>query len=176
MPSVYLRLLIFLLAILIPAYASSSLTLHMKYSAYTLNKQGDNIQPWPTPFPIWNQFVVPCPILTVASWPAYRFLRRQVRWSGIPFSFRILQFVVTHTVKGFGVVNKVKVKWSHSVVSGSLQPHGSSVHGIFQARVLGWVVISFSRGSSWPRDWTWVSCIAGRHFTIWATREAPINQ
>ena len=69
-PSVYLRLLIFLLAILIPAYASSSLTLHMKYSAYTLNKQGDNIQPWHTPFPIWNQFVVPCPILTVASWPA----------------------------------------------------------------------------------------------------------
>ena len=39
-----------------------------------LNKQGDNIQPWWTPFPIWNQSVVPCPVLTVASWPAYRFL------------------------------------------------------------------------------------------------------
>ena len=49
---------------------------------------------------------------------------------------------------------------------------GSSVHGIFQARVLEWVAISFSRGSSWSRDWTWVSHIAGRHFTIWATREA----
>ena len=46
---------------------------------------------------------------------------------------------------------------------------GSSVHGIFQARVLEWVAISFSRGSSWPRDWTQVSHIAGRHFTIWAT-------
>ena len=52
------------------------------YSAYKLNKQGDNIQPWPTPFPIWNQSVIPCPVLTVASWPAYRFLKRQVRWSG----------------------------------------------------------------------------------------------
>ena len=45
------------------------------YSAYKLNKQGDNIQPWCTPFPIWNQSVVPCPVLTVASWPAYRFSR-----------------------------------------------------------------------------------------------------
>ena len=49
---------------------------------------------------------------------------------------------------------------------------GSSVQGIFQARILEWVAISFSRGSSWPRDWTQVSCIVGRHFTIWATREA----
>ena len=47
----------------------------------------------------------------------------------------------------------------------------SSVHGISQVRILKWVVISFSRGSSRPRDGTWVSCIAGRFFTIWATRE-----
>ena len=51
---------------------------------------------------------------------------------------------------------------------------GSSVHGIFQARVLEWVAISFSRGSSWPRDQTLVSHIAGRRFTVWATREVPI--
>ena len=51
-------------------------------------------------------------------------------------------------------------------------PPGSSVHGIFQARVLEWVAISFSRGSSQPRDWTRVSCTAGRHFTVCATREA----
>ena len=50
---------------------------------------------------------------------------------------------------------------------------GFSVHGIFQARELEWVAISFFRGSSWPRDRTQVSCIAGRHFTLWATREAP---
>ena len=46
----------------------------MMYSAYKLNKQGDNMQPWRTPFPIWNQSVVPCPVLTVASWLTYRFL------------------------------------------------------------------------------------------------------
>ena len=49
---------------------------------------------------------------------------------------------------------------------------GSSNHGIFQARVPEWVAIPFSRGSSWPRDRTLVSCIAGRGFTLWATREA----
>ena len=49
---------------------------------------------------------------------------------------------------------------------------GFSVHGIFQARVLKWIVISFSKGSSRPRNRTLVSCIAGRRFTVWATREA----
>ena len=89
--SEYLRLLVFLPSILIPAYASSSPAFLTMYSAEKVNKQGDNIQPWRTPFPIWNQSVVPFPVLTVASWPAYRFLRRQVRWSGIPISFRIFQ-------------------------------------------------------------------------------------
>ena len=50
-------------------------------------------------------------------------------------------------------------------------PPGSSVHGIFQARILEWVALSFSRRSSQLRDWTWVSHIAGRCFTVWATRE-----
>ena len=49
---------------------------------------------------------------------------------------------------------------------------GSSVHGILQARILEWIAICSSRGSSWLRDWTQVSCIAGRFFTVWATREA----
>ena len=49
---------------------------------------------------------------------------------------------------------------------------GSSVHGVLQARILGWVAISFSRASSRPRNRTRVSCIAGRLFTDWATREA----
>ena len=48
---------------------------------------------------------------------------------------------------------------------------GFSVHGIFQARILEWVAISFSRRSSQPRDWTWVFHIVGRRFTVWATRE-----
>ena len=48
---------------------------------------------------------------------------------------------------------------------------GSSIHGIFQERTLEWVAISFSRRSSQLRDWTQVSYIVGRYFTIWATRE-----
>ena len=62
---------------------------------------------------------------------------------------------------------------SHSVVSDSLSPPGSSVHGILQAKILQWVAILFSRGSSQPRDQTQVSCIAGRFFTVWTTWEAP---
>ena len=49
---------------------------------------------------------------------------------------------------------------------------GSSVHGILQSRILEWVAMSSSRGSSQPRDQTQVSCIAGRFFTIWATRKS----
>ena len=49
---------------------------------------------------------------------------------------------------------------------------GSSVHGILQTRILEWVAIPFSRGSSWPRDWTCVSWIGGGFFTFLATQEA----
>ena len=73
--SAYLRLLIFLQAIFIPGCTSSSPAFLMMYSAYKLNKQGDNIQTWRTPFPIWNQSVVPCPVLTVASDLHTNFLR-----------------------------------------------------------------------------------------------------
>ena len=100
----YLRLSIFLPAILIPVCASSSLAFSMM-----LNKQGDNIQPCCTSVLTWNQYVAPCPVLTVVSWSAYRFIKRQVRWSGIPIFFRVFQFVVIHTVKGFGIINKAKV-------------------------------------------------------------------
>ena len=95
--STYLRLLMFVPAVLIPACASSSPAFCMMYSAYKLNKQGDDIQRWCTPYPIWNQSVVPCPVLTIASWPAYRLLRRQVRWSGIPISFRIFHCLLWST-------------------------------------------------------------------------------
>ena len=67
--------------------------------------------------------------------------------------------------------------FSHSLMSNSLwhhgdcSPPGSFVHGILQARLLNWVAIPFSGVSSWPRDWARVSYIAGRFFTIWATRE-----
>ena len=67
--------------------------------------------------------------------------------------------------------------FSCQVVSNSCDPMdcslpGSSVHGILQARIVEWVATSFSRGSSWLRNRTWVSCIAGRWFTDWAMGEA----
>ena len=79
--SAYLRLLIFLPEILIPTCASTSLAFPMMYSA---NKQCDNIQPWHTSFPILNQSVVPCLVLTFTPWPVYRLLRTWVRWSDSP--------------------------------------------------------------------------------------------
>ena len=53
-------------------------------------------------------------------------------------------------------------------------PPGSSVYGILLAKILEWVAIPFSKGSSRPRDWTWVSCTPGGFLTVWATREAHI--
>ena len=65
-------------------------------------KQGDNIRPWCTPFPIWNQ--------SIASWPAYGFLRKQVKWPGLPISWRTFHiFPVIHTVKGFSIVSEAEV-------------------------------------------------------------------
>ena len=55
-------------------------------------------------------------------------------------------------------------------------PPGSSVHGILQVRILEWFAIPFSRGSSRHRNWNWVSCIAGRFFTIWATGKSLIDE
>ena len=63
-----------------------------------------------TPFSIPNQSIVPYRVITVASWPAHRFFRGQVRWSGVPISFKSFpQFVMIHTVKGFSVVDETSV-------------------------------------------------------------------
>ena len=88
-----------------PARYFSWCTLHVSYISRVTIYSLDVLlsQFWPSPF------IVACLFLTVASWPAYRFLRRQVRWSGISISLRILQFVVIHTVKGFHVVSEAKV-------------------------------------------------------------------
>ena len=103
--SAYMRLLIFLPAILIPACASSSLAFHMIYSAFKLNKQGTD-----TSYSFPNYESVSCStsgsnccFLTI-----YSFLRRQVMWSGTPICWRIFQLVI-HTVKGFSVVNEAEV-------------------------------------------------------------------
>ena len=99
----------FLPAILILACESSSLAFHMNYSAFKLDKQGEDIQPWCIPFPVWNQCII-SPVLIVASCPAYRFLMRQVRWSGIPIFFRIFHSLLWSTQsKAFSIVNEAGV-------------------------------------------------------------------
>ena len=71
---------------------------------------------------------------------------------------------------GGGLVAKLCDSWD----SMDCSLPGSSVFGIHQARILEWVAISFSRGSSWLRDWTWVSYFSGRFFTNWAMKEDPL--
>ena len=107
--SAYLKLLIFLPAIMIPACASSSLAFYMMNSAYKLNKQGDNIHTRHTPFPIWNQSVVPCLFLTcfLTCIQISQKAGEVVWYSHLLKNFP--QFVVIHTVKGFGVINKTEV-------------------------------------------------------------------
>ena len=99
---------------------------------------------------------------------------RLTHWAS-PFSLCLLGWSCLYTVFNMRAYSVT------SVVSDSLwpymecRPQGSSIHGIFQARILEWVAMSSSRGSSWPRDWTGVSCIsciAGGFFTHWATWEA----
>ena len=108
----YLRLLLFLPEILITACESSSLAFHMMYSACKLNKQGGSIQIWCTRFPIWNQSVFPCPVLTVASWLAYRFLRRQVSWSGIPIFLRVFHSWLWSTYLTYAGLKELIFKFS----------------------------------------------------------------
>ena len=62
----------------------------------------------------------------------------------------------------------MKVAQSYPTLCNSMD---YTVHGILQARIVEWVAVRFSRGSSQPGDWTQVSWIAGKFFTIWATRE-----
>ena len=127
--SAYLRLLVLLPANMIPACASSSQAFHVMYSVYKLNKRGDNIQPWHAPFLVLNQSIVSCLVLTVASWPANRFLSRQVRWSGVPItlslvflSLRIFYILLWSTVKGFSIVNEeVDVSFWNSLAFSMIQ-------------------------------------------------------
>ena len=111
--------------------------------------------------------------LSSSSYPLFPFL----------FFFNLI-ILETVSYSHVDVPHYCQVAWFHSTYSEVAQScltlcdpmdcslPGSSVHGIFQARVLEWVAISFSRESSWPRDRTQVSSIAGRFFTIGATREA----
>ena len=96
---------------LVPACAFSSPPFLMMYSADKLNKRGDNIRPSHTPFPIWNQSIFPCPVLTVASWAAYKFLKSQVRSGGLVFP-SLSEFSTIYwdpQVKAFGIVSKAEI-------------------------------------------------------------------
>ena len=107
--SAYLRLLIFLPEILIPTWASSSPAFLMMYTAYKLNKQGDDILPWRIPFPIWNQSIVPCPVLTCFLTCIQVYEEAcQADWYSHLFQ-NFPQFIVIHTVKGFGIVHKAEI-------------------------------------------------------------------
>ena len=102
----YLRLLLFLPAILIPACASSSLAFCTVYSAYKLNNQGDNIQPWHTPFPVCcSTSSSNCCFLTCIQISQEA---GKVMWYSHLFK-SFLQFVVIHTVKDLGIINKAEV-------------------------------------------------------------------
>ena len=106
-----LRFLMFLPVILISACASSCPAFHMMCSVYKLKNQGDNIHPWQYSLlsQFWTSLLFCVWFLTVASLPAYMFLRRLVRWSGI-LSFKNFQkFAVIHIVKGLSVVNEAEV-------------------------------------------------------------------
>ena len=86
------------------------------------------------------------------------------------------RLVVARNWRGMGPEGsgkKVKVAQSSPTLCDPMDdtPQCSSVYGLLQVIILEWVAISFSRGSSWPRNWTQVSCITGRFFTMWATRE-----
>ena len=109
--SAYLRLLIFLQAVWIPACASSSPASSMMYCASELNKQGDNIQPWYSPFTNMTQFVIPCPFRTVASWPVYSSWRRWVWFSATLRSWRIFHGLLwsTESKALFCVVSEAEV-------------------------------------------------------------------
>ena len=142
--SVYLRLLIFLQAILIPACELSSWAFHILYSVYNLNKQGDNIQPWHTSFPVLFHMLCNSK-LDIELWNYWIVFRK----------------------------NNLMIKCCCLVAQSCLtlcdpmdySPPGSSVHGISQARILEWVAISFSRVSFWPRDGSCVSC-TGRRISL----------
>ena len=90
-----------------------------------------------------------------------------------------LSFLQHHSSKASVLIYVSELKWSDVTQSCptlwdtmDCSLSGSSVHGILQVRILEWIIIPFPRGSSQLRDWTQVSCIAGRFFTVWSPREA----
>ena len=101
------------------------------------------------------------------------FLKYSVFWSFYYLSTSSRLFSTFPLYVGGDLVTKSCLTVCNSM---DCSPLGSSVHGISQARILEWVAIPFSRGSSWPRDRTQVFCIAGGFFTGWATQGSPSSE
>ena len=101
-----------------------------------------------------------------------------LEWVAFPFSRESSQ--TRDWIQVSRIVGRFFTSWAtrenESKVTQDCSLPGSSVHGIFQAIVLEWIAISFSRGSSWPRDQTQVSHIVDRCFTIWAIREVQATR
>ena len=91
-----------------------------------------------------------------------------------------------HTINHFFPTFLGKIRWNDQIKvlvtqlcptlcnSKNCSPPGSSVHEIVQVRILEWIALPFSRGSSWPWEQTWVSCIAGGSFTVWPAHLAQV--
>jgi len=163
--SVYLRLLIFLLAILIPTCESFSPAFHMMYSAYKLNKQGDNVQLWHTPFPILNQFVSAsnCCFLTFIQISQET---GKVVWYSHLFK-NFPQVVIIHQVKDFSIVIQ-SITW-RSIWKENTWKIQKDPFCVYRVWNLGFLDFFFSSSScsvsgfllSWSvsltRDGTWAS-------------------
>ena len=120
----------------------------------------------------WRRKWQPTPVFLPGESHGRRSLAGYSPW-GLKSQTRLSDFQFTNQFKFVKV--KVLVAQSSPTLCDPIDCglQGFSVRGILQARMLEWVAIPFSRGSSWLRNWTWVSCIAGRFITVWATRKSP---
>ena len=165
---------------------ASGQTTERNHSSMNQQKNGLKIYwAWPRPSEQDSDSVVASP----SYWEAFTsLLSLSIRGQKGKNNYRKLAKLITwiialsNSMKLWVMPLWTEVKWSRSVVSDSLQPHGLQPIRLlrpwdFPRRVLEWIAISFFRGSSGPRNRTQVSCIAGRYFTVWATREArgPTN-
>ena len=107
-----------------------------------------------------NRSVVPCPFLTVASWPAYSFLRRQVKWSDIPISWRIFHFVMIHKVKGFCIVNEAEVDVFWNLLAFSITQWMLTIWSLVP---LSFLNAAWTSGNSW---FTYCWSLPGRILSV----------